>query len=581
MKKQICVYIVFACVFCISIPNTVLGQGIPLAQQVFRKHKQTLQRADVQEVLPQALEGLKAPDNQRFLNPQTINLVVDNPDLLPIFIPDIAPKFVALLKADWALKNMLRDPLVQELLQSPAAIDELARLLEVGGAGRNLPDLSARQIYDQAMASVVWITTVQGNSVGKGSGVLIDKKRRLIVTNEHVIRNAESIDVFFPWRDRNLKLNKDENFYFKNREWLENQGYVSRGRVIVQHVSNDLAIIQLAQLPPTASEIKHDFSRNVEDSMEENDKVYILGNPGERLWNWTEGTFKVPRQRCLPSGGACLEMTGDAEGGNSGGPILNRQGMFIGILTAGTDETMVVAAPARNVKALLNSLPPNLALLPPPRTYPKRTFEIRNQTGVTVRYQIRWSNKENWKPYSLETGFVMTHRSNGQHVSSDYPQIRFDHIAGDQVATYRSYRLETVQLRQNNDNAPTYRFQYNRRGDRLDLYRDGFAAPTLSTVTPKETTLLPNYPNPFNPETWIPYKLSESATVTITIYSADGTLVRTLKLGHQPAGVYQDKSRAAYWDGKNELSEAVASGVYFYTLTVGDFTATRKMLIVR
>ena len=94
-----------------------------------------------------------------------------------------------------------------------------------------------------------------------------------------------------------------------------------------------------------------------------------------------------------------------------------------------------------------------------------------------------------------------------------------------------------------------------------------------------ETVLLPNYPNPFNPETWIPYQLAEAANVTLRIYSADGKLIRTLALGHQSAGIYQNRNRAAYWDGKNELSEPVASGVYFYTLTAGDFAATRKMLI--
>ncbi|MYB92499.1 T9SS type A sorting domain-containing protein [Candidatus Poribacteria bacterium] len=101
----------------------------------------------------------------------------------------------------------------------------------------------------------------------------------------------------------------------------------------------------------------------------------------------------------------------------------------------------------------------------------------------------------------------------------------------------------------------------------------------LAALTPKETALLPNYPNPFNPETWIPYQLSEPADVTVTIYAVDGTAVRTLALGHQPIGTYQGKSRAAYWDGRNEFGEPVASGVYFYTLTAGDFTATRKMLI--
>ena len=101
----------------------------------------------------------------------------------------------------------------------------------------------------------------------------------------------------------------------------------------------------------------------------------------------------------------------------------------------------------------------------------------------------------------------------------------------------------------------------------------------LARLLPKETALLLNYPNPFNPETWIPYQLAEPADVTLHIYSVNGALVRTLELGHQIAGMYHSKSRAAYWDGRNEHGEAVASGVYFYTLTVGDFTATRKMLI--
>ena len=96
---------------------------------------------------------------------------------------------------------------------------------------------------------------------------------------------------------------------------------------------------------------------------------------------------------------------------------------------------------------------------------------------------------------------------------------------------------------------------------------------------PKETVLLANYPNPFNPETWIPYQLSAAAEVTVTLHSSDGKLVRTLELGQMPAGAYSDKDRAAYWDGQNAQGEPVASGVYFYTLTAGDFSATRKMVI--
>ena len=105
------------------------------------------------------------------------------------------------------------------------------------------------------------------------------------------------------------------------------------------------------------------------------------------------------------------------------------------------------------------------------------------------------------------------------------------------------------------------------------------AAETEAPANPEQTILLANYPNPFNPETWIPYQLATPAEVTVSIHAADGTLVRRLALGQLPAGVYQDKDSAAYWDGKNEQGEAVASGVYFYTLKAGDFSATKKMLI--
>ena len=101
----------------------------------------------------------------------------------------------------------------------------------------------------------------------------------------------------------------------------------------------------------------------------------------------------------------------------------------------------------------------------------------------------------------------------------------------------------------------------------------------LATLQPKANALLANYPNPFNPDTWIPYQLSEAADVMVSIYSVNGTLIRTLALGHKPAGMYQRRSRAIHWDGRNMFGEKVATGVYFYTLTAGEFTATRKMLI--
>ena len=98
---------------------------------------------------------------------------------------------------------------------------------------------------------------------------------------------------------------------------------------------------------------------------------------------------------------------------------------------------------------------------------------------------------------------------------------------------------------------------------------------------PTETELLRNYPNPFNPETWIPYRLAEDAFVTLTIYDLSGRVVRTLDVGHQIAAVYESRSKAVYWDGRNDVGEGVASGVYFYHLSAGDYSATRKMVILK
>ncbi|MYE91476.1 T9SS type A sorting domain-containing protein, partial [Candidatus Poribacteria bacterium] len=103
----------------------------------------------------------------------------------------------------------------------------------------------------------------------------------------------------------------------------------------------------------------------------------------------------------------------------------------------------------------------------------------------------------------------------------------------------------------------------------------------LVSLTPRKTVLLSNYPNPFNPETWIPYQLAEDAFVTLTIYDESGQVVRTLDVGHRIAAFYESQSKAIYWDGTNEFGEAVSSGVYFYHLSAGDYSATRKMVILK
>jgi hypothetical protein len=95
----------------------------------------------------------------------------------------------------------------------------------------------------------------------------------------------------------------------------------------------------------------------------------------------------------------------------------------------------------------------------------------------------------------------------------------------------------------------------------------------------KRNALFQNYPNPFNPETWIPFQIASDATTLISIYAVDGSLIRKIAFGRRPAGIYLSRDRAAYWDGRDERGEQVASGVYFYRLKIDDFTATRRMVI--
>ncbi len=103
----------------------------------------------------------------------------------------------------------------------------------------------------------------------------------------------------------------------------------------------------------------------------------------------------------------------------------------------------------------------------------------------------------------------------------------------------------------------------------------------LASTPPAKTVLLANYPNPFNPETWIPYRLAKAANVQIPIYNAHGTVVRHLELGHQSAGYYISRNRAAYWDGKNDFGERVANGIYFYQLQADTVSPLRKMVILK
>ena len=204
------------------------------------------------------------------------------------------------------------------------------------------PKTDADRIYDNAIRSVMWIVNP---GIGEGSGVLLDKKFKFAITNAHVTDTSQAIDVYFPASDENGKLIKERDFYLKSRGVLKRLGYYTKGRVVAKDVETDLAIIKLDGLPETARQIDWGFTTSPINTGE---LVYILGNPGGRdLWHWKLGQFQKDY-------GKSLHIQSDVFGGNSGGPVLNKEGSLLGIITRSDRHMNASAIPARYIYQLLS-----------------------------------------------------------------------------------------------------------------------------------------------------------------------------------------------------------------------------------
>ena len=226
--------------------------------------------------------------------------------------------------------------------------DKTVRLWKLTSSRKAKPDsptppkLTANQVYDHAIRAVMWIVNP---GIGEGSGVLIDKKSKLAVTNAHVTGKQNTIDVYFPAPDENGKLIKDRNFYLTNGNVLKRLGYYTKGHVVARDEKTDLAIIRLDGLPETAREIDWNSTTPTTNA---GDLVYILGNPGgQDLWRWTLGEF-------LKDHRDFLHIQSDVFGGNSGGPVLNKQGVLIGIVARSDRHMNALAIPVRYINRLLS-----------------------------------------------------------------------------------------------------------------------------------------------------------------------------------------------------------------------------------
>lgn len=202
-------------------------------------------------------------------------------------------------------------------------------------------ETDAGQIYNDTIRAVMWVNT----DISEGSGVLLDKQFKLAVTNGHITDTSRVVHVFFPAPNANGELMMERDFYLNHHSVLEQLGYYTKGHVVAKNVETDLAIIKLEGLPETARQI--DWGSTT-PAINTGNKVYILGNPGGRdLWRWKLGEFQN-------DSGETLHIHADVFGGSSGGPVLNKQGILLGIISRSDRHMNASAIPVRYIYQLLS-----------------------------------------------------------------------------------------------------------------------------------------------------------------------------------------------------------------------------------
>jgi S1-C subfamily serine protease len=322
------------------------------------------------------------------------------------------------------------------------------------------------QLYQDWIGGVVWIQNHVGNSVGGGSGFLVDKQRRLVVTNQHVAMDEETMDVFFPVRYKGKIIN-EQQYYKNNIRELRKTGHYNVGRVVAVAPAKDLAILRIGKIPDSAVEFE-----TAAGDPDDDDRLYLLGNPANRdLWRFGPGVkpsigrFKGEYLNdSVARDYKKIRYTVSSFGGNSGGPVLNARGKVVGVhsSSAGTGGSDGGAVHWSEVDDLLDTI----------KTH--RVFSIENTSNVKLFYQIRWGDGQ-WKDQEVAAKWTMVHWNTADSPGS--PQIRFACSADNvdltkeyELDTYTSYLGRNVEPKVDVD-AMEYTLQYDKSGRNIDLYK--------------------------------------------------------------------------------------------------------------
>lgn len=274
---------------------------------------------------------------------------------------------------------------------------------------------NAEEVYRKCVHGVVWIVNKTGwFSEARGSGFLIDRNRRLVVTNHHVTEGRWYMDVYFPLRDAKGDLITDTDFYKRNVEALRRQGYATVGCVVAYDPEKDLSILRLSALPKDAVELKTAFGNPSRQSC-----LHVIGHPaGRPLWSYCPGIepqvtdFKANAERQACNFKAVVYKSG-VFNGNSGGPVLNERGQVVGVNArkGGEGGMWTVAVHWQEIDNLLDTVQPH------------HVVGIENGTRGKIFYQIRWGDGK-WENIEIAPKERYVHWWRGDNAPK--PQIRFD-----------------------------------------------------------------------------------------------------------------------------------------------------------
>ncbi len=588
------------------------------AEAVFDRYANIFQHPDVHKHFPGVLHSFKNPDIQNVLNSLVIHHFVRDPKSIRTFYPEIDDSILVLLLLDDEFQTLFRDPQFHAVLQDPREIDELVSLIEAttphpsGDPTCPLPPLP-----NPPTPTTLNIVSGNNNQLGEVGKPLVQPFIVGVLDQEG--KPLQGVQVTFSVTPRNGRLSETGDItdvYGQVRTTLTLGDRAGRYSVTARAAG----ITQTQTFTATA----------VASPPKEPEPKPVVSMP---LMYWIEEghlyRFSGSGKEKVPSVGNVVSFTVDAEGGklywatetgeihraNLDGTVPNQlikwgDGNIVNIAINPSEDELYVTNIWNEIRRVIPN-PKNPTIwghdiiykgLRSPRYIalggsPNRIYwtEI-DPDGWLIRFaSLPGGQNGNRLPRLFKRGLDPLE---GLAVVGDKvywtetivggsKRVSCANLNGSGETTVKELESITLGLAFDTNGSNLYWTTPQGGLQSLDLIALGNApaapssevAPSLSPVASVVSALLANYPNPFNPETWIPYQLSASADVSVSIYSVNGHLVRRLDLGHQSAGVYQSRSRAAYWDGRNTFGERVASGLYFYTLTAGDFTATRKMLI--